>query len=145
GHIPTVRKTGIRTTPETCMAVILTVSPATGDNQRQAKPMQLQGEVDVEFTIKSGTPEKLTGGTVVVGAFADVARHGAALGALDTASEGRLSALLKRGDLEERAGSLLSVPDLSGTRCDRVLIVSLGKSADYNDKTARDVYTAVAR
>ena len=99
----------------------------------------------MEFTIKSGTPEKLTGGTVVVGAFADVARHGAALGALDTASEGRLSALLKRGDLEERAGSLLSVPDLSGTRCDRVLIVSLGKSADYNDKTARDVYTAVAR
>ncbi len=98
----------------------------------------------MEFTIKHGSPEKLKTGTLVVSAFADGQLDKAGK-ALDKASEGKLSALLGRGELDEKAGSLVTVPDLAGSACDRVMVVSLGKQDEFGEKAWRDAHAAVAK
>lgn len=58
----------------------------------------------MEFTIKTGNPAKLKTGLLVLGAFAD-GKLPALGGVIDDATQGRLSSLLERGDLEDKAGS----------------------------------------
>ena len=98
----------------------------------------------MEFTIKTGTPEKLKAGTAVVGCFAGGDLTEAA-SALDKASKGKLSAIVGRGELDEKAGSVLTLHDLPGCSCERVLVVSLGKKDEFGDKPWRDALAAVAR
>ncbi len=98
----------------------------------------------MEFTIKSGSPEKLKTGTLVVTAFNDGPLD-AAGETLDTASEGCIRALLKRGELDAKAGALLSLPDLPGTAADRVWVVSLGKQDEFSEKAWRDAVSATAK
>ncbi|THF58608.1 leucyl aminopeptidase [Pseudothauera rhizosphaerae] len=98
----------------------------------------------MEFTIKTASPEKLATGTLVVGVLAGEKLTGPAA-ALDKAAKGKLAALIKRGDLEEKAGSQLLVHDLPGTASERVLLVSLGKKEDLGDKAWRDAVSAAAK
>jgi leucyl aminopeptidase len=101
-------------------------------------------EKRVEFTIKTGTPEKLKTGTVVVAVFADGSLSPAAK-ALDKASRGKLATIVGRGDLDDRAGAVLAIPDLPGCACDRVLVASMGKREDLSDKNWRDAVVAVGK
>ncbi len=98
----------------------------------------------MEFTIKTATPEKFKAGILVLAAFADAALP-AATAAVDKAADGRIAALLKRGDLDEKAGATLLLPDLAGVHAERVLLVSLGKRGDFGDKPFRDAVSAVAK
>ncbi|HMU17767.1 MAG TPA: M17 family peptidase N-terminal domain-containing protein, partial [Thauera aminoaromatica] len=98
----------------------------------------------MEFTIKTGSPAKLKTGLLVLGAFAE-GRLPALSAAADGAAEGRLAALIKRGDLEEKAGATLLVHDLPGVHAERVLLVSLGKHDEFGDKAWRDALAAAAK
>ncbi len=98
----------------------------------------------MEFTIKTGTPEKLKTGTVVVTAFPD-GTLGQAAKLLDKASKGKLGAIVSRGDLDDRAGAVLVIPDLPGCACDRVLVASLGKKEEFSEKAWRDAVVAVGK
>ncbi|NMF89101.1 leucyl aminopeptidase [Aromatoleum petrolei] len=98
----------------------------------------------MEFTIKTGAPEKLKTGCLVVGAFAGGTLTDAAA-ALDKASKGKLAALVARGDLDEKAGALLALHELPGCAAERVLVVSLGKQDELADRAWRDAVGAVAR
>ncbi|AVZ79386.1 leucyl aminopeptidase [Zoogloeaceae bacteirum Par-f-2] len=98
----------------------------------------------MEFTIKTASPEKLATGTVVLGVFPGAKPTGPAA-ALDKASQGKLATILKRGDLEDKAGSQLLLHDLPGTACERVLLVSLGKQDDFGDKPWRDAVCSAAK
>ncbi|NMG44402.1 leucyl aminopeptidase [Aromatoleum toluvorans] len=98
----------------------------------------------MEFTIKTGAPEKLKTGCLVVGTFAEGKLSDAAA-ALDKASKGKLAALVARGDLDEKAGALLALHDLPGCAAERVIVVSLGKQDEFTDRAWRDVIAAVAR
>ncbi|ATE59185.1 leucyl aminopeptidase [Thauera sinica] len=98
----------------------------------------------MEFTIKTAAPEKFRAGILVAGAFADGTLP-AATAALDKAADGRIAALLKRGDLEEKAGSTLLLPELPGVAAERVLLVGLGKHDDFGDKAYRDALAAAAK
>ena len=98
----------------------------------------------MEFTIKTGSPAKLKTGLLVLGAFAE-GRLPALSAAADGAAEGRLAALIKRGDLEEKAGATLLVHDLPGVHAERVLLVSLGKHDEFGDKAYRDALAAAAK
>jgi len=64
---------------------------------------------------------------------------------LDKAAQGRLSAIVKRGDLDAKAGSTLLVPDVAGVAATRVLLVSLGKSGELTDQAFRDALTGAAK
>ena len=87
----------------------------------------------MEFSIKTGGPEKQKSACVVVGVFEDGTLDAAA-SRLDKASGKRLGQLIERGDLSGKAGSSLVLHDLPGTVCARVLLVGLGKRDDFGDK-----------
>ncbi|GAA5163311.1 leucyl aminopeptidase [Viridibacterium curvum] len=97
----------------------------------------------MEFSIKASAPEKLKTGCLIVAAFSDKGLCAQAE-SLDAASKGQLARLVKR-DLEDKAGSLLSLPLLPGVAAQRVVVLSLGKQADYNDKALRTALGALGR
>jgi leucyl aminopeptidase len=98
----------------------------------------------MNISVTSGSPVKIKTGILAVGVFVDGALTGAAK-AIDTASRGRIAEKLKRGDLEESAGSTLMLHDLRGIAAERVLLVSLGKRDDFGDRTTRDALVSGAR
>src|SRR5262245_65652702 len=98
----------------------------------------------MDIFVKTDPPEKVPAGTLVVGAFADGSLP-AATAAVDQASRGRISAALKRGDLEPRAGTALLLPDLAGVASERVLLVSLGPRGEFGEKAFRDCVSSAAR
>ena len=87
----------------------------------------------MEFSIKSGNPEKQRGACVVVGVFESRKLTPPAT-SIDKASNGHLSDLLRRGDMDGKPGSTLLLHNVPGTLCDRVLLVGLGKEKEYRDK-----------
>ncbi len=98
----------------------------------------------MDVSITSGTPEKMQAGIVAVGVFADGTLTAAAQ-AIDTASNGKIAAMLKRGDLEDNAGATLMLHDVAGVAAERVLVVSLGKKEDFGDRSARDALGSIAK
>ncbi|BAL23961.1 leucyl aminopeptidase [Azoarcus sp. KH32C] len=98
----------------------------------------------MEFTIKTGAPEKLKTGSLVVGAFAGGMLTEAAT-ALDKASKGKLAAILARGDLDDKAGSQLTLHELPGSNAERIVIVSLGKQDEFGDRAWRDATNTTAK
>ena len=87
----------------------------------------------MKFSIKSVRPEKQRGSCVVVGIF-ETSKLTPAAASIDRASDGRLSALLRRGDLTGKAGATLLLHDVPGTQCERLLLVGLGKEKEFRDK-----------
>ncbi len=87
----------------------------------------------MEFSIKSGSPEKQRSACVVVGVFES--RKLTLPGELlDKAARGYISDLIRRGDMEGKSGTTLLLHNVPGTLCDRVLLVGLGKEKDFRDK-----------
>ena len=87
----------------------------------------------MEFSIKSGKPEKQRGACVVVGVF-ESRKLTPSADLIDSASQSLLSDLLRRGDMDGKAGSTLLLHNVPGTVCDRVLLVGLGKEKEFRDK-----------
>ncbi len=97
----------------------------------------------MEFNIKSGHPEKQRTACVVVGVYeprrlSDAARQ------IDEVTGGRISSILRRGDLEGKLGQTLllhNVPStlpngpstLEGILADRVLLVGCGRERELGD------------
>ncbi len=90
----------------------------------------------MEFTIKSGSPEKQRSACVVVGVF-DNRKPGLSAELIDRASNGYLSEIIRRGDMEGKLGSTLLLHNVPGTLCDRVLLLGLGKEREFREKEFR--------
>ena len=91
----------------------------------------------MEFSIKSGSPEKQRTACVVVGVF-EPRKLSLAGEVIDHAAEGMLSELIRRGDMEGKASSTLILHKVPGILADRVLLVGLGKEKDFHEKEYRD-------
>ena len=87
----------------------------------------------MEFSIKSGSPEKQRSACVVVGIF-DSRKLTLPAELIDKAANGYLSDIIRRGDMDGKAGSTLLLHNVPGTLCDRVLLVGLGKEKDFREK-----------
>src|SRR6478609_5125848 len=98
----------------------------------------------MEFSIKSGSPEKQRSGCVVVGVF-EGRKLSASAQALDSASGGYLTEVLRRGDLEGPGGRTLLLHNVPQVPADRVLLVSLGRERDFGDAAYRGAVTAAAK
>ncbi len=99
----------------------------------------------MEFSVKSGNPEKQRSACVVVGIL-EPRRLTPAAEALDKASEGFISTLLRRGDMEGKRGKTLLMHNLKGVLADRVLLVGCGRERDIGDKEYREIIgSAVTR
>src|ERR1700686_1088909 len=93
----------------------------------------------MEFTIKSGSPEKQRSACVVVGVF-DNRKPSLSADLIDRASGGYISEIIRRGDMEGKLGSTLLLHNVRGTLADRVLLVGLGKERDFREREFRSAW-----
>src|SRR5438876_5787801 len=98
----------------------------------------------MEFTIKSGSPEKQRSACVVVGVF-DNRKPSLSAELIDRASGGYVSEIIRRGDMEGKLGSTLLLHNVRGTLADRVLLVGLGKERDFREREFRTATRAAVR
>src|SRR5438309_9689354 len=98
----------------------------------------------MEFTIKSGSPEKQRSACVVVGVF-DNRKPSLSAELIDRASGGYVSEIIRRGDMEGKLGSTLLLHNVRGTLSDRVLLVGLGKERDFRDKEFRSAIRSAVK
>ncbi len=90
----------------------------------------------MEFTIKSGSPEKQRTACVVVGVF-DNRKLTLSAELIDRSANGYLSEIIRRGDMEGKLGSSLLLHNVPGTLSDRVLLVGLGKEREFREAEFR--------
>jgi leucyl aminopeptidase len=98
----------------------------------------------MEFTIKSGSPEKQRSACVVVGVF-DNRKPSLSAELIDRASNGYISEIIRRGDMEGKLGSTLLLHNVRGTLADRVLLVGLGKERDFRDREFRKAISSAVK
>ena len=98
----------------------------------------------MEFTIKSGSPEKQRSACVVVGVF-DNRKLSLSAELIDRASNGYISEIIRRGDMEGKLGATLLLHNVRGTLADRVLLIGLGKERDFKDKEFRSAIKSVVK
>ncbi|MCW5621838.1 MAG: leucyl aminopeptidase [Burkholderiales bacterium] len=106
--------------------------------------MQAKTGVRVEFSTIADAPEKSRSDCIVVGVFeGNELSEPARL--VDRASKGFLSGVLKHGDLEGRVGSSLLLHNVPGVAATRVLLVGLGKRAEFGSRAYRDAMRSAVR
>ncbi len=94
----------------------------------------------MEFSVKSGHPEKQRTACVVIGVYES--RRLSEIGnRLDEVGDKYLSSILRRGDLEGKIGQTLLLHNVPGTLADRVLLVGCGKERELGDTQFRKVIT----
>ena len=92
----------------------------------------------MDFTIKSGNPEKQVSACVVIGIF-ESCRLSLAAKSIDVASKKYLSNTLKRGDIEGKIGQSLLLHNVPGTASERVLLVGCGKEKELSASHYRQI------
>ncbi|RUO78993.1 leucyl aminopeptidase [Pseudidiomarina taiwanensis] len=92
----------------------------------------------MEFNVKSGSPEKQRSACIVVGVFEPRRLSGVAE-QLDKVSEGYLSSLLRRGDLEGKAGQTLLLHHVPNVLSERVLLVGCGKERELDERQYKQI------
>ncbi len=99
----------------------------------------------MDFTVKTGDPAKQRTGCLVVGLFA--ARQLSATGqALDKATHGQLTELLKRGDIGSQRGTTTLIHAPHGrVEAERILVVGCGDRKDFDSRAFVQVAAAAAR
>jgi len=98
----------------------------------------------MEFSIKSGSPEKQRSGCVVVGVF-EGRKLTASAQAIDAASGGFVSEVLRRGDLEGSLGKTLLLHAVPKVPADRILLVGLGREREFNEPAFRNAMSAAVK
>ena len=98
----------------------------------------------MEFSIKSGSPEKQRSACVVVGVY-EPRKLSVPAEIIDNASHQFLSDIIRRGDMEGKAGSTLLLHNVPGTLADRVLLVGLGKEKEFREKEYRSAIATAVR
>lgn len=98
----------------------------------------------MEFSVKSGSPEKQRISCVAVGIFESrKLSHSAQL--LDDASDGYISNLIRRGECEGKLGQSLLLHNVPNTLCDRVLLIGCGREKNFEPKAFHKANLLVAK
>src|SRR5688572_21823165 len=84
----------------------------------------------LEFTLNHDAPASAGFDCIVVGAYGDKTLTPAGR-ALDTASGGKLNALVQRGDVSGKTGKTTLLHDLPGITAPRVLVIGLGEAVKF--------------
>lgn len=92
----------------------------------------------MEFSVKSGSPEKQRSACIVVGVF-EPRRLSAIAEQLDDISEGYISNLLRRGDLEGKSGQMLLLHHVPNILSERVLLVGCGKERELDERQYKQI------
>jgi leucyl aminopeptidase len=95
----------------------------------------------MEFSIKSGKSEKQHDDCVIVGVF-ESQKLSAAAASIDKASEGFITTIMSRGDMDGKLGTTLLLHGVPGTLSARVLLVGLGKEREFKESDYRKAVSA---
>ncbi|MSP87143.1 MAG: leucyl aminopeptidase [Methylotenera sp.] len=87
----------------------------------------------MEFSIKNGNAAKELSDCVIVGIYESQKLSDAAQ-VVDDASKGFIAKIIKRGDMDGKLEATLMLHHVPGMACERVLLVGLGKEADFAEK-----------
>lgn len=98
----------------------------------------------MEFSVKSGSPEKQRSACVVVGVF-EPRRLTEAAHQLDEATNGYLSSLLRRGDMEGKIGQTLLLHNVPRTLAERILLVGCGRERELGDAQYKNIISKAAK
>ncbi len=98
----------------------------------------------MEFSIKSGNPEKQQSECLIVGVFEGEKLSDAAE-SLNSASNEAISAVLKSGDLEGKLASTLLLQQIENISAKRILLVGLGKEAKFSELQYRKAVRAAVK
>ncbi len=98
----------------------------------------------MEFSIKNGNPEKQRTDCVIVGVFEGRKLTDAAK-SLDAASNKAISMVLKSGDMEGKLNATVALHQLAGAANTRVLLVGLGKQAEFGERQYRQAVRAAVK
>ena len=88
----------------------------------------------MEYSVKSGNPEKQRIGCVVIPVYASRKLSPSAK-VIDKASDGYISNLVRRGEIEGDLGNTLLLHNVENTLCDRILLIGCGKEKDITVNT----------
>ncbi|GIU41218.1 leucyl aminopeptidase [Shewanella colwelliana] len=94
----------------------------------------------MEFSVKSGSPEKQRSACIVVGVYEPRRLSGIAE-QLDKISDGYISNLLRRGDLEGKPGQMLLLHHVPNVLSERVLLVGCGKERELDERQYKQIIT----
>ncbi|WP_194791419.1 leucyl aminopeptidase [Pseudomonas sp. UFMG81] len=97
----------------------------------------------MELVVKSVAAVSVKTATLVV-PVGEGRKLGAVAKAVDQATEGAISALLKRGDLAGKPGQTLLLHSLPNLKAERVLLVGSGKDEALGDRAWRKLVASVA-
>ncbi len=98
----------------------------------------------MEFSIKSGCPEKQRTACVVVGVF-EHRKQTFSCELMDQISGAYISNILRSGDMDGKLGSTLILHNVPNTLCDRVMLVGLGKEREFKDKAFRQAIASAVK
>ncbi len=103
----------------------------------------------MEFSIKNGNPEKQKADCVIVGIFEGGKPEDAKLSEsakiIDATANKAISAVLKTGDFEGKLNATLVLHGLTGLAATRVMLVGLGKQAEFSEKHYRQAARAAVK
>lgn len=97
----------------------------------------------MEFSVKSGSPEKQRMSCIVAGVF-DSRKLSPSAQILDDASDGLISNLIRRGELEGKLGQDLLLHNVPNTLCDRILLIGCGKEKELDVNNFRSINAQMA-
>ncbi|EPM1430790.1 leucyl aminopeptidase [Proteus mirabilis] len=92
----------------------------------------------MEFNVKSGSPEKQRSACVIVGVF-EPRRLSPIAEQLDKISDGYISALLRRGELEGKVGQSLLLHHVPNVLSERVLLIGCGKERELDERQYKQI------
>ncbi|EMO5257992.1 TPA: leucyl aminopeptidase [Proteus mirabilis] len=92
----------------------------------------------MEFNVKSGSPEKQRSACIIVGVF-EPRRLSPIAEQLDKISDGYISALLRRGELEGKVGQSLLLHHVPNVLSERVLLIGCGKERELDERQYKQI------
>lgn len=92
----------------------------------------------MEFSVKSGSPEKQRSACIVVGVF-EPRRLSAIAEQLDKISDGYISSLLRRGELEGKVGQALLLHHVPNILSERILLIGCGKERELDERQYKQI------
>jgi leucyl aminopeptidase len=90
----------------------------------------------MDFFVSTSAPSRQRTDCAIVGVY-DKGALSETAQALDKRTGGRISRLVKRGDIRGKSGETLLLTDISGAACERILIVGLGARGSFKRKQHR--------
>ena len=98
----------------------------------------------MEFSTKCIVPGSSKSGCAVVGVF-ESRKLSAPAAALDRVVKGYLATIVKSGDMDGRAGTVVMLHHVPHAPCERVLLVGLGPQDSFDEKAFRNAVGAAFR